>query len=110
MEQELIKPIVKVGNSAEVLMPKEWINGKEYIKLIKKPLNLKKDILEILDSYLEDILGVYLVGSYERNEQKDESDVDVLVITEKENKKISYIDLRFIEPEGSKVSGAVIIK
>lgn len=29
---------------------------------------------------------------------------------EKENKKISYIDLRFIEPSGSKVSGAVIIK
>ena len=29
---------------------------------------------------------------------------------EKENKKISYIDLRFVEADGNKVSGAVIVK
>jgi len=89
MKQELIKPIIKMGNSACVLLPKKWINGKARIELIEKPLNIKKDILEILDSYLEDILGIYLVGSYAREEETIESDIDVLVITNKINKKIN---------------------
>ncbi|MEK6823432.1 MAG: nucleotidyltransferase domain-containing protein [Nanoarchaeota archaeon] len=88
MIQELIKPIVKVGNSAGVILPKNWINGKARIKLIEKPLNIKKDILEILEPYLQEIEGVYLIGSYARGEQTKESDVDVLVITNKINKKI----------------------
>lgn len=88
MMQELIKPIVKVGNSAGVILPKNWINGKARIELIEKPLDIKKDILEILEPYLQDIEGVYLIGSYARGEQTKESDVDVLVITNKINKKI----------------------
>ena len=88
MEQELIKDVVKVGNSAGIILPKNWLNGKAHVKLIKKPLNLKQDILKILESYLEDVLGIYIVGSYAREEQTKKSDVDVLVITEKENKRI----------------------
>ncbi len=88
MKQELIKPVVKVGNSAGVILPKNWINGKARIELIEKPLDIKKDILEILEPYLQDIEGVYLIGSYARGEQTKESDVDVLVITNKINKKI----------------------
>ncbi len=88
MKQELIKPIVKVGNSAGVILPKNWINGKARIELIEKPLDIKKDILEILEPYLQEIEGIYIVGSYARGEQTKESDVDVLVITNKINKKI----------------------
>jgi len=81
MNIEVVKPIIKVGNSAGVLVPKEWINGSARVELITKPLDIKRDILEILNLYLEDIIGVYLVGSYARDEQTDKSDVDVLVIT-----------------------------
>ena len=88
MIQELIKPIIKVGNSAGVILPKNWINGEARIELIEKPLNIKKDILEILDPYLQNIEGIYLIGSYARGEQTKESDVDVLVITNKISKKI----------------------
>jgi len=88
MKQELIKPIVKVGNSAGVILPKEWLNGRAKIELVEKPLNIKKDILEILSKYLCDIQGIYLVGSYAREEQTSESDIDVLVITQTLNKKI----------------------
>src|SRR3989338_11049278 len=88
MIRELIKPIVRVGNSAGVLLPKNWINGKARIELIEKPIDIKKDILEILDPYLQNIEGIYLIGSYARGEQTKESDVDVLVITNKINKKI----------------------
>jgi predicted nucleotidyltransferase len=89
MKQELIKPIVRVGNSAGVLVPREWLNGRARVELVEKPLNIKKDILEILEPYLEDIVGIYLVGSYARGEEVEGSDVDVLAISNKTNKKIS---------------------
>jgi len=88
MKQEIIKPIIRVGNSAGVLVPKSWINGRAKVKLIQKPIKIEKDILEVLEPYLKDVIGVYLVGSYARGEQEEKSDVDVLVITEKENNKI----------------------
>ncbi len=85
---ETIKPIVKIGNSAGVILPREWLHGKARIELIKKPLDWKKDIFEILGSYLEDIIGIYLVGSYARGEETARSDLDVLVISNKTKEKI----------------------
>lgn len=87
-KQFLERQIVKVGNSAGVILPREWLNGKAKIQLVEKPLNIKRDIFNILNSYLEDIIGIYVVGSYARSEQTNKSDVDVLVITNKNNKKI----------------------
>ncbi len=89
-EQELIKPIVKMGNSACVLLPKAWIDGKARVKLIEKPLDIKRDLFEILDPYLEDIFGIYLAGSYARGEQTPESDVDVIVISRNLKKEIVH--------------------
>lgn len=86
--ERLIRPIVRVGNSAGVLLPREWLNGEARVELISKPLNLKKDILEILEDYLDDIKGIYLTGSYAREEGEKGSDIDVLVITGDINKKI----------------------
>ena len=88
MKQELTKKIVRVGNSAGVILPREWLNGKAKIELVEKPLDIKKDVLEILDSYLDDVVGIYIVGSYARGEQTDRSDVDVLGITNNTNKTI----------------------
>jgi len=85
---ELIKQIVKVGNSAGVLLPREWLNGKARVELISRPLDIKKEILEILDEYLRDIKGIYLVGSYARGEQEKDSDVDILAVTNNTNKRI----------------------
>jgi len=88
MKQELVKSVVRVGNSAGVILPKEWLNGKASVKLIGKPLDIKKDVFGILELYLKEIIGIYIVGSYARGEQTNESDVDILAITEKENKRI----------------------
>jgi predicted nucleotidyltransferase len=85
---KLIKQVTRAGNSANVLLPKEWLGGMARVELIEKPLNIKEDILRILTPYLENILGIYLVGSYARKEETRESDVDVLVITDEVNKKI----------------------
>jgi len=85
---ELIKNTIKLGNSAGVLLPKEFLNMK--VKVVLQPLNIEKDILDILlqEKVLPHVLGVYLVGSYARNEQTIESDVDVLVITDNLNDRI----------------------
>ena len=107
MTQELIKPIIKVGNSAGVLLPKNWINGKARIELIEKPLDIKKDLLEILDPYLPNLEGVYLIGSYARGEQTKESDVDVLVITDKMSKKIKKGKYELILIPKEKVESAL---
>ena len=88
MKQELIKPIIKLGNSAGVILPKMWLNGKARIELLEKPLDIKRDIFEILWPYFDDIQGVYLVGSYARVEQTKNSDIDVLVITRTINKRV----------------------
>lgn len=85
---KLIKPIVKVGNSAGVLLPKQWLNGEAEVTLIRKPKNIKYEILQILEEELYSISGLYLVGSYARKEQTSKSDIDVLGITQKVNKKI----------------------
>jgi len=88
MEQELIRPIVRVGNSAGVILPKNWIDGKAKIKLIQKPLDIRKDILEILYPHLEYIMGIYLIGSHAREEQTGGSDVDILAITSRKSDRI----------------------
>ena len=88
METELVKPVVRVGNSAGIVLPKEWLGGEVKVELVRKPLNIKKDVLEILDKYLDKVLGVYLVGSYARGEEDSKSDVDVLVVTSDIDKRI----------------------
>jgi predicted nucleotidyltransferase len=88
MKQELIKPIVRVGNSAGVLLPREWLNGRAKIELVEEPIDIKRDVLEIIGDYLENIIGIYIIGSYARSEQKEGSDIDILIITKDTDKKI----------------------
>ena len=87
------KIVQKFGNSGHVVLPKEYI-GKR-VRFIAEPKtfeNIKFEILEILKPYLENIVGIYLYGSYARNEQTIDSDVDILVITSSKLKIIDKID------------------
>ena len=85
---ELIKKTIRVGNSAGVLLPLDWYGS--YVKVILEKPSPSKEVIEILMRYnlLGDVIGVYIVCSYARNEQIEYSDVDILVITESTNKKI----------------------
>lgn len=89
MDIDLIKPIVRVGNSAGVILPREWLHGEAKVTLIRKGLEPEKEIFEILKDNLHDVLGIYMAGSYARGEQNEKSDVDILVITNKTNLKIN---------------------
>ena len=85
---EIIKTAIRVGNSAGVLLPRELL-GRE-VRVVLEPLNIEKEVLDILmnKEILNNIIGIYLIGSYARGEQMIGSDVDILVITDKINKRI----------------------
>ena len=88
LNMELTKNVMKWGNSAGILLPKEWLGNQVKIILINRTLEIKKEVLSILEPYLEDILGIYLVGSYARGEQEEDSDIDIIVISSKTKKEI----------------------
>lgn len=82
---ETIRKIVKVGNSAGVILPRDWYGGEAKVELVERPVNIDRDIFEILKEQLYDVVGIYLVGSYARNEETKESDIDILVISKNTN-------------------------
>ena len=85
---QIIKNVSRWGNGAGVLLPREWINQEVKIILIDRTLQIQKEVFNILEKYLQDILGIYLVGSYARGEQTGKSDIDVLVISNKIRREI----------------------
>jgi len=78
-EQKIIRKVTGIGNGAHIFAPKDWINEDVVITLIPK-IDIKQEIIKELYPYLDKISGVYLYGSYARNEQKKDSDIDILVI------------------------------
>jgi|ETNmetMinimDraft_2_1059921.scaffolds.fasta_scaffold07926_5 predicted nucleotidyltransferase len=91
METQLIKPIVKIGNSAGVVLPKSWQGSKARIELIEESIeDITQKTLQILtkNNLLPITLGIYLIGSHARNEQTPDSDIDLLVITTNKNHRI----------------------
>ncbi len=87
----IVKKAVKAGNSSAVILPRAWLNKEVRIELIEKtPEIILADTLEIIKKYLrpEKIIGIYLVGSYARGEQDENSDIDVLVITDNIDKEM----------------------
>lgn len=86
---ELIKQTIKLGNSSAVILPRAWIKQKVKVQLIKETITDK--ILEILKErdILKEARGIYITGSYARDEQTTDSDIDILVITNSLNKQMS---------------------
>ncbi len=112
----ITKLVQKFGNSGHVVLPKDYVGKRIKFLLEPKTFNdIKSEVLEILKPYFESILGVYLYGSYARNEQTVESDVDILVTTSAKLKIIdkvndySIISITLNELEGTLKNDAVLI-
>jgi len=86
-----IKKAIRAGNSSAVILPRAWLNKEVRVELVKKTNEIiLHDVLEISKKYipLESITGVYLVGSYARGEESEDSDIDILVITDNIDKEM----------------------
>ncbi len=80
-QEQIVRRVALIGNGAHVFTPKVWA-GEEVI-IVRNKKTLEEKILDILKPYLKDILGVYLYGSYARRENEKDSDIDILIITNK---------------------------
>jgi predicted nucleotidyltransferase len=86
-----IKRAVKAGNSSAVILPRSWLNKDVRIELIKKtPKIILFEVINLLNKYidLENVIGIYLVGSYARGDEDENSDIDILVLTKGIDKEI----------------------
>ena len=87
----ITKKTVKAGNSSAVVLPRAWLNKEVRVELVEKtPEIILSDTLNIVKEHIptEKIIGIYLVGSYARQEQDKNSDFDVLVVTDDLDKEI----------------------
>tara|TARA_Y100000034_G_scaffold121100_1_gene164903 strand:+ start:297 stop:1064 length:768 start_codon:yes stop_codon:yes gene_type:complete len=79
---QLIKRSFKLGNSAAVHVPIKWIDK----QILVKPL--EEDIIETIiktlreKNLLENVKTIYLTGSYARGDYDEDSDIDIIVITD----------------------------
>lgn len=105
--ETITKKTIRVGNSAGVLLPREWINGVVEVKLLEPPLDydeLIKNILIIIKeklSGLAELKSLAITGSYARGEETEDSDIDILMITNKtdEHLRIGKFDILMLTEE-----------
>lgn len=86
-----IKRTIKAGNSSAVVLPRAWLNKEVRVELIKKsPKMILLETINIIENHisLSEIIGIYLVGSYARGEEEENSDIDLLVITKNIDKEM----------------------
>lgn len=99
MEEKIIRRVTGIGNGAHIFAPKEWI-GEEVI-IVKTPKrNPKEEILKTIYPYLDKIIAVFLFGSYAREEQERDSDIDLFIISDEKLKiKSKGMDIIIIPEE-----------
>jgi predicted nucleotidyltransferase len=89
--ETLIKQTRELGTSAGVLLPRKWLNKQVVVTLhFPSKEDIALDIFKILleRGLNEEAKGIYLYGSYARQEQDFGSDIDILVITHNVDKLI----------------------
>lgn len=97
VQEQLVKRVVSSGNGGAVWVPKSWLGEEIIVIRPEKPeLDIKEKIIKILVPHLQDVIAIFLYGSYARNEQDKDSDIDVLVVAkEKFNiKKQEKVDIK----------------
>ncbi len=75
----IIKEVKPFGNGAQIVVPKGWIGRKIIIELKTKDIeDIQKDIINNIKD-LSKVVSIVLIGSYAREEQLMESDVDIVI-------------------------------
>ena len=76
-----IKRTIRLGNSAGVLLPKSLLDSEVKVTVLRKPVNVKRDMMRILEPVLEEIIGIYVT-------KEEKPKIDVLVISTKIRKDL----------------------
>ena len=84
---EFIKKAIKLGNSAGVVLPKKLLGSEVKITVINSPANVKKEALKLVDSYLEDLIGIYITNK---------SPIEVLAVSYETKKVIKKNNIRVL--------------
>ena len=69
---EFLRKTVKVGNSSGVILPRKLLGSEVRVIVVKRPVNIKREVMKLIDSYLADILGIYITN---------DSPIEVLAIS-----------------------------
>lgn len=88
---KILKNVIRIGNGAAVYVPREYFGKQVIVILPEGILEIKKKIIERLSDYMANIVGVYIFGSYARGESNSLSDIDLIIITQKEQKELKYL-------------------
>ncbi len=64
----------RVGNSSGVLLPKSLLGAEVKVLVINPPINIKKDILNLIGDILDNVIGIYIINVEKRK-------VEVLVVS-----------------------------
>lgn len=87
IKEQIRKKVTRSGNGGAVWVPKDWLGEEIIITRIETPkLSIEEEIINILLPNLEKVIAIFLYGSYARNEQTKNSDIDVLVIVKEKFK------------------------
>jgi antitoxin component of MazEF toxin-antitoxin module len=89
---EFLRKTVKIGNSSGVILPKSLLGSEVKVTVVKRPVNIKKQVLKLLNDMLEDLRGIYLVN---------EKPIEVLAVSYKtkellDNEKIKISIVPFV--------------
>ncbi len=98
---ELLRKTVRVGNSAGVILPKKLLGCEVKVTVINQPLNLKKEVLKLLDSELDEIQGIYVITK---------NPIEILAVSQgmrkmlnEEKIKINIVPLAIVKRDISKI-------
>jgi len=94
--EAVLKKCKPMGNSAAVYVPKEWENKRVLVRLMSP----REMALDVLQEHMPHVIGAYIYGSYVREEETPESDIDVLVIASRkfEVRKQHLLDVVVVTP------------
>jgi len=88
---------IKVGNSAGVLLPKYLLGAEVRVIVINNPENIKRNILKILEPFMEELRGVYILSNEAKNIEVLAASFSLSKIIEKGKYKISIVPLSIIQ-------------
>ncbi len=83
---EVVKQVVPFGNGSIVYTPKKWVGQQVRVILEAEPVDVNAGVMQSLQPFLQHIGGIFLYGSFARGEQTPDSDIDVLVVSDRKFK------------------------